>query len=326
MNSILARLSLKISVSAALALLSLVGVIASHTVQAQQYADDNLGTVTEPVAEAYAEPKKLAAGVARVVVYRPEQGSASGSGVSSLEINEHYHTSLQFGAFTELCMSPGRIKLASRMVQTGAALKDNQDATAALPTKAGQTVYLRVRENDDNRATLTPVAAAVAQSELKNTRRQVHAISRVPNRVECLPVEARPVKKVEDITLGADALFAFGKSDINGISAQGREELDQLIANLQKKYSKQEGVRIQIAGHADPLGNPAANKRLSEARAQAIRSYLVQGGMNPKTLTAVGIGSTQPVITTCDKTATPEAIACNKPNRRVVVGVQTLAR
>jgi outer membrane protein OmpA-like peptidoglycan-associated protein len=53
---------------------------------------------------------------------------------------------------------------------------------------------------------------------------------------------------------------------------------------------------------------------------------MVQGGMNPKTLTAVGIGAAQPVITTCGKTATPEAIACNKPNRRVVVGVQTLAR
>jgi OOP family OmpA-OmpF porin len=324
MNSILARLSLKISVSAALAVLSLVGVIASHTVQAQQYADETIGTITEPLGETYAEPKKLSPGVARIVFYRPEQGNASG--VSSLEINEHYHSSLQFGTFSELCMPPGRLKLASHMVQTGAVLQDFQDATAALPIKAGQTVYLRLRENDNNRATITPVAASVAQSELKNTRRQVHAISRVPNRVECLPVEARPVKKAEDITLGADALFAFGKSDIKGISAQGREELDQLIANLQKKYGKQEGVRIQIAGHADPLGNPDSNKRLSEARAQAIRSYMVQGGMNAKTLTAVGIGAAQPIITTCGKTASPEAIACNKPNRRVVVGVQTLAR
>lgn len=324
MNSILARFSLKLSVSAAVALLAVVGVIASHAVQAQQYADENLGTVTEPQGETYTEPKKLAAGVARIVFYRPEQGYAAG--VSSLDINEHYHTSLQFGTFSELCLPPGRLNLASHMVQTGAPLKDYQDATAALPIKAGQTVYFRLRENGDNRATITPVTASVALTELKNTRRQVHAISRVPNRVDCLPVEARPVQKVEDITIGADALFAFGKSDISAISAQGRDELDQLIGHLQKKYGKQEGVRIQIAGHADPLGNPASNKRLSEVRAQAIRSYMVQGGMNPKTLTAVGIGAAQPVITTCGKTATPEAIACNKPNRRVVVGVQTLAR
>jgi OOP family OmpA-OmpF porin len=324
MNSILARFSIKFSLSSTLALLSLVGVISSHTVQAQQNTEETFGTVTEPLGDTYTDPKKLATGAARIVVYRPEQGNASG--VTRFEVNEHYHTALQFGAFSELCMSPGRIKLASTMVQTSAALKDSQDATAELPTKAGQTVYLRLRESEDNRATMTPVPANVALSELKNTRRQAHVVSRVPNRIDCLPIEEGPVQKVEDITLGADALFAFGKSDINGISAQGRDELDQLIANLQKKYSKQEGVRIQIAGHADPLGNPAANKSLSEARAQAIRGYLVQGGMNPKNLTAVGMGAAQPVITTCGKTVTPEAIACNKPNRRVVVGVQTLAR
>jgi OmpA-OmpF porin, OOP family len=324
MNSILARLSHKLNLSVAVALLALVGVIASHAVQAQQAADETLGTDTEPQGENYTEPKKLAPGVARIVFYRPEQGYASG--VSSLEINEHYHTSLQFGTFSELCMPPGRLSLASHMVQTGAALKDYQDATAELPIKAGQTVYFRLRENGDNRATITPVTASVALSELKSTRRQVHVVSRVPNRVDCLAKEARPVQKAENITIGADALFAFGKSDINGISAQGRDELDQLIAHLQKTYGKQQGVQIQIAGHADPLGNPASNKRLSEARAQAILSYMVQGGMNPKTISAVGIGAAQPVITTCGKAATPEAIACNKPNRRVVVGVQTLAR
>jgi OOP family OmpA-OmpF porin len=324
MNSIFPRFALKISVSAAIALLAIVGVVASHAVQAQQAADDNLGTVTEPQGENYTEPKKLAPGVARIVFYRPEQGYASG--VSTLEINEHYHTSLQFGTFSELCLPPGRLNLASHMVQTGAALKDYQDATAALPIKAGQTVYFRLRENGDNRATITPVTAGVALSELKSTRRQVHVVSRVPNRVDCQPIEARPLKKAENITIGADALFAFGKSDISGISAQGRDELDQLIGHLQKTYGKQQGVQIQIAGHADPLGNPVSNKRLSEERAQAIRSYMVQGGMNPKTLTAVGIGAAQPVITTCGKAATPEAIACNKPNRRVVVGVQTLAR
>jgi hypothetical protein len=170
MNSILARLSHKLNVSVAVALLALVGVMASHVVQAQQSADETLGTVTEPQGENYTEPKKLAPGVARIVFYRPEQGYASG--VSSLEINEHYHTSLQFGTFSELCMPPGRLTMASHMVQTGAVLKDYQDATAALPIKAGQTVYFRLRENGDNRATITPVAASVAESELKSTRRQ----------------------------------------------------------------------------------------------------------------------------------------------------------
>ena len=102
--------------------------------------------------------------------------------------------------------------------------------------------------------------------------------------------------------------------------------MDELVARLQKDYGNQEGLQIQITGHADPLGNPASNKRLSKTRAEAIRTYMVNGGMNAKNITAVGAGSEQPVITTCAKTATPEAIECNKPNRRVVVGVQVMAR
>jgi outer membrane protein OmpA-like peptidoglycan-associated protein len=222
------------------------------------------------------------------------------------------------------------------MVQTGAPLKNHKDATAALPIQDGNNVYFRISEFGDTRATITPVRANVALPELKNTRRQAHVVSRVPNAIDCLPQEpsiekketivlAPVVVKKESIVLGADALFAFGKSDIKGISALGRTSLDELVAHLQKEYGTQEGLKIQVTGHADPLGNPASNKRLSEARAQAIRTYMVSGGLKAQNITAVGAGSEQPVITTCGKTAKPEAIECNKPNRRVVVSVQALA-
>lgn len=323
MNSILARFSHKMNVSIAIALFALVGFFASHSAHAQQAAIETAGTVTEPLGDTYTEPQKLAPNAVRVTFYRPLHGYAGG--VSSLKVNARYHTSLQFGGYSELCLSPGRVTLAARMVQNGVPLKKYEDYTAALSTKAGQNVFFRLNEYGDGRATITPVSSAVAQSELYNTRRQVHALSRVPNQVDCLPVEPRAVKK-ENITLGADALFAFGKSDIKDISIQGRASLDQLIAHLQKEYGNQDGVQIQIAGHADPLGSAAANKRLSEVRAQAIRSYMVQGGMNPKTISSIGLGSTQPLITTCGKTATPQTIECNKPNRRVVVSVQAVAR
>jgi outer membrane protein OmpA-like peptidoglycan-associated protein len=323
MNSILARFTRKISATAAVALLTLLGVLAVHPLYAQQVAKENTGTVTEPLGDSYEQPTKLAPDTVRVTFYRPATGYASG--VSRLQINDHYHTSLQHGSYSEICLPPGRISLASRMVKTGNPLKDNNDATAGLPIKAGQNVFIRLNESGDNRATITPVAAKVALAELKDTRRQNHAVSRVPNTVDCFPPAPRVLKQ-ENITLGADALFAFGKSDINDISPAGRTSLDELVARLQKDYGTQDNVQIQIEGHADPLGNPASNKRLATARAQAIRTYMVNGGLNPKTITATGIGSAQPVITTCGKTATPQTIACNKPNRRVVVGVQALAR
>lgn len=325
MYKFLPHFHIKHRLTAAVALLALLALFASSYAHAQQPSEDGTGTgtVTEPLGESYDEPKKLAPNVVRVTFYRPAHGYPLG--VASLQVNDHYHVALQFGGYSELCLPPGRISLAAHMVQTGAPLKNYKDATAALPIQGGNNVYFRISEFGDNRATITPVRADVALPELKNTRRQAHVVSRVPNAVDCLPREPSIVKK-ESIVLGADALFAFGKSDIKGISALGRTSLDELVAHLQKEYGTQEGLQIQVTGHADPLGNPASNKRLSESRAKAIRTYMVSGGLKAQAVTAVGAGSEQPVITTCGKTATPEAIECNKPNRRVVVNVQATAR
>ena len=287
------------------------------------------GTVTEPLGESYTAPKKLNAKLARVTLYRPAQGFTPG--VAHIEVNGHYHTSLQLGGYTEVCVEPADFKLAAHMLQTGGELKNFQDATATLKPQADQNLYVRVFEYGDGRATLTPVKAELAQAELKDTRRQIHAATRVVDAKECFEPEPRPapaprIVKKESIVLGADALFAFGKADVKGISAQGRDSLDELIGRLQKEYGNDENAFIQITGHADPLGNPVGNKRLSEARALAIRSYMIQGGMSAKRITGEGMGDTQPVIATCGKAATPETIECNKPNRRVVVSVQVTAR
>jgi len=301
-----------------------------QTAPTSAYADPEIaGSVTEPLGDSYAAPQKLDSKLSRITFYRPAHGFAAG--VAHLEVNGRYHTSLQLGGYTEVCVQPADFQLAAHMVQTGAELKNYQDATATLKTQAAQNLYVRVFEYGDGRATMSPVKAEIAQIELQDTRRQIHAASRLTDAKECFEPEPTPeavprIVKKESIVLSADALFAFGKADVKGISAQGRDSLDELIGRLQKEYGSDDNALIQITGHADPLGNPAANKRLSEARALAIRSYFIQGGMSAKRITGEGVGDTQPVIATCGKAANPESIECNKPNRRVVVSVQVTAR
>lgn len=320
MDSIFARCASKSSATANLALVALLGFNASYLVHAQLAVAQ---TGAEPVDQAYVEPSKLSPNAVRITIYRPANGQPTS--VASLRVNDHYHTSLRFGGYSEICLPPGRINLAARMVRAGTPPQSYADSTTALSTKEGNNVYFRVDEDSDNRVVITPVIAEVALAELKNTRRQVHTASRVPHTIDCFPPEPLIVKQ-ENITLGVDALFVFGKSDIKGLSAQGRASLDALIVRLQKEYGNHDGVQIQITGHADPLGNPVSNKRLSETRAQTIRSYMVQGGMNANNITGVGVGTEQPVISTCGTIASPEVIACNAPNRRVVIHVQVVAR
>lgn len=56
------------------------------------------------------------------------------------------------------------------------------------------------------------------------------------------------------------------------------------------------GAAIAIEGHTDSSGDSAANQRLSQGRAEAVRNYLVsQLQVAPGRLTAVGCGDTRPV-------------------------------
>lgn len=51
-------------------------------------------------------------------------------------------------------------------------------------------------------------------------------------------------------------------------------------------------LRLRVAGHTDRIGPAGSNLLLSEQRAQAVRTFLVQAGIAPARLDAVGYGDT----------------------------------
>lgn len=311
---------------------SFLGFFGAFTVGAlaQQGSEaPRIGTVTEPLGDLYKTPRTMPAQLSRITLYRATYGY--GTGVTSVQVNGHYHTSLLQGSYTDLCLSaPVRAALSSRLVRTGDGVKNYADATTTLSLKAGQEAYVRVSDVGNGRAMFAVVDASTALYELKQTRRQIHAVSRVEGAQSCEPdVVATPVAaatQVEAITLGADALFAFGKSDADAISPEGRAELDRLVARLQKQYGAFDKAYLQVVGYADPLGTPASNKRLSAARAETIKNYMVAGGIASSKISSEGRGSASPIVANCPREVTPQSIACNKPNRRVVVGVSRLPR
>lgn len=90
------------------------------------------------------------------------------------------------------------------------------------------------------------------------------------------------------------------------LTAEGRATLDGLAQTL----SKQEDLKAEIAGHTDSIGNEAFNTQLSQRRADAVRAYLIEQGVEAERLTAVGYGELEPV----DTNETDEG---RKANRRV---------
>jgi OmpA-OmpF porin, OOP family len=69
------------------------------------------------------------------------------------------------------------------------------------------------------------------------------------------------------------------------------KELDEVVDFMVRKKD----ARIEISGHTDNVGNPLANKTLSQKRAEACRNYIVSKGIDKKRLDAVGEGDGRPV-------------------------------
>ncbi len=55
------------------------------------------------------------------------------------------------------------------------------------------------------------------------------------------------------------------------------------------------GTRLEIGGYTDNAGDPAANQRLSQQRADSVRRFLIDKGVNPSALVAKGYGDSNPI-------------------------------
>jgi outer membrane protein OmpA-like peptidoglycan-associated protein len=131
--------------------------------------------------------------------------------------------------------------------------------------------------------------------------------------------DAGVTKVVERFTLDADALFAFGKSDLDSILPAGKQSLNQAIARIGDHDKVGE---IRVTGYTDRIGSAEMNDRLSPARAEAVRDYLIAHGLDARIIRASGVGSRQPV-TKCPDGESREVIACRQPDRRVTISANS---
>lgn len=76
------------------------------------------------------------------------------------------------------------------------------------------------------------------------------------------------------------------------ISATSQDILGKAAEALKKAP---EGTRVEIGGYTDNTGNAAANLKLSESRATAVRARLVELGVSDAILTAKGYGDAKPI-------------------------------
>ena len=136
--------------------------------------------------------------------------------------------------------------------------------TAAAPTRTVRAPARGVQTASIRRAPTTSIAAAAAN---------------------CAADE------VSGSGLNLCATFNMGSSTL---SERTRKTLDELATKLTSD-PRLASRRFVISGHADASGDPARNRALSQARAQAVVDYLASRGVPANRLQAEGRGAEEPI-------------------------------
>ena len=100
-----------------------------------------------------------------------------------------------------------------------------------------------------------------------------------------------------------DVLFDTGKADLK---PSARERLAK-VAGILIAYPD---IRVEIDGYTDSTGSLEFNERLSQQRADSVRSYLSSQGVNSSAITTQGFGPSQPK-------ASNDTASGRQQNRRV---------
>ncbi len=110
------------------------------------------------------------------------------------------------------------------------------------------------------------------------------------------------------MNLGSDTInFDFDKADL-------RPENKELLSRVVGVLLTSNGYKVQIFGHTDDIGSAEYNQKLSLRRAEAVRNYLVEAGLDPSIVTVKGFGKSNPLV----EGTSAEARA---KNRRVEIGI-----
>ena len=147
---------------------------------------------------------------------------------------------------------------------------------------------------------------AVTRTKLEQTQKEKAEAERRLAEARAKLDEFAKIKEDQDqivITLTGEVLFELDKSELR---APARARLDQVAEVLLAKRDQQ----ITIEGHTDSQGKADYNLKLSQERADSVRTYLVNQGIAPDRINAVGRGQSEPIA--------PNDTASGRANNRRV--------
>lgn len=193
--------------------------------------------------------------------------------------------------------------------QRDQALDDAQQAQAQADQAHAQATHAAQQAADaEQRAERAETEARTARDAADRIQKERQAeIERLQGALGKI-AETRKTALGLVMSLGSDSLrFDFDKAELR---PENRELLSRIAGILLTSRS----FGIYVYGHTDDIGSESYNQDLSERRAQAVRDYLVDAGLDPGLISTKGFGKSRPRVAGTDAEARAK-------NRRVEIGI-----
>lgn len=202
-----------------------------------------------------------------------------------------------------------KAKLQDQGARLQAEMQQNQEKFKA--EAAAQQAALRAagKREADLQKKLAAEKKALAEERAKAEARQADAMNKL-NELQSKLIQV--TKDARGIILSmSDILFDVNKATL-------KADLKTSLAKVAGILSVYQQFNVSIEGHTDNTGSEDHNMKLSQQRADNVKSFLVEQGIDAGRLTAKGLGMTTPIADNKTKEG-------RQKNRRVDLVIQDKA-
>ena len=116
-----------------------------------------------------------------------------------------------------------------------------------------------------------------------------------PVQLSVLIIAEDPQGNMEETVLRINTVYLLIGVNFDTGSADIKPSSYESMARTIDYLKRNPDLKVLVAGHTDDVGETASNLQLSQKRAEAVRQYFIEQGVDPDQVEARGFGESEPV-------------------------------
>jgi len=171
---------------------------------------------------------------------------------------------------------------------------DGQESRSGLMGSADIRAARRATTQAATRPTSARRVSSASNSRTRTRTRRVPTLRSAGRGVTAAPAVTAS-EEVKAQVSGRAKLFVTFATSSSKLTSDAKSEIASLVQIFEESKAAGKPLKLRIEGHASATGGEQINLPLSQQRAAAVRSALVEAGIDSDQLLSEGYGSAKPI-------------------------------